>query len=239
MTTVPNDGPRAFVIDDDPDFIDLIAHALRQLGISVESFATPEAFLTRLREHKPTLCVVDIHLGPLAVGYALVKAIRKVVGTELPLLVASANFDRATIAHAMEVGADDFIAKPVDIAMLAAKLKHYVSSRAIRKAAVAPCSIPPSEALATLFIEASVIGVDELGVMLESPHLLKKGMRLTIASNADGPLTKALGGRSIMAVVERTGLDPATGRFDAYAAFDPDDTELLERVRRWLIAEPS
>src|SRR5581483_6217712 len=105
---------QALVLDDDPDFLNLAIFVLRQLGIRTEITSTPNDFLDKFKNSKPDCCFIDLNLGGLISGFALVQSIRSGFGKNLPVFVISSASDAQAIAHALEVGANDFIIKPLD-----------------------------------------------------------------------------------------------------------------------------
>lgn len=241
MSTLPQ-SPRALVIDDDPDFIQLITVALKTLGIAVDAYQEVEPFLLHLKDHRPTFCLIDLHIGEVAVGFSVVKSIREVLGNEIPLIIASATTDPQAIAHAMELGADDYLTKPIHFSLLAAKMKNYISSRKI--AALQPpfMTVPQSECSVGIELEVKILAIDELGVTLGSRHLLRKGLEIELAC----PEAKEYFGRDHISVrVASNSLDVSvevnaagdtieTSGYRTYCAYDPDDEKLFDDVRKWL-----
>src|SRR6185295_17354600 len=111
---------------------------------------------------KPAICIVDLQIGDAMAGFALIQTIRKCLGDALPVFVASAHTDPAIVAHTLELGADDFIAKPLDPALLGSKLKLFVGTTRAPELPVK--TVPAAKAFAEVQLELAVLSIDELGV---------------------------------------------------------------------------
>lgn len=110
---------RLFVVEDDRG----IAEAIRAQAESWELEVTlAEDFRDVMREFaqaEPHLVLLDVAL-PFFNGYHWCQEIRKV--SKVPILFISSASDNMNIVMAMNLGADDFIAKPFDGSVLMAKL---------------------------------------------------------------------------------------------------------------------
>jgi len=98
----------------------LIKAFLEKDGYSTEHVASGEAALDYVREHQVKLVLLDINL-PGMDGFAVCRRIRE--RHNLPILVLSARTGREDKLNGYELGADDYIEKPVDIEILSAKIK--------------------------------------------------------------------------------------------------------------------
>lgn len=221
---------RAIVLDDDPDFVNILSVVLKTAGVSVSAYSTPQQFLAAVASTPPSICFVDLQIGGVMAGFEVIRSLRAKVGDALPILVVSAFSETRIIAHAMELGADDFLVKPIDSAVLGAKLKFALSRARAEKLPVQ--TIPLKDAPLKLGLELAILSVDELGIEVQSRHLFKKGQMVTLESPYIQELT---GGPSAEVVIKNTSANPGTGTWRAYAEFDPENKPVLEGVRRWLI----
>lgn len=104
---------RALIVDDHPLIRAALAQVLRDLdpAAQVESVGDCRAGLQRAAEgDEPDLVVLDLHLPGAPAGLAAVKAWRQRFPA-LPLVVLSADQDRATVLAALGEGAAGFIPK--------------------------------------------------------------------------------------------------------------------------------
>jgi DNA-binding response OmpR family regulator/HPt (histidine-containing phosphotransfer) domain-containing protein len=103
-------------VDDDPvmrTIIQVACEFMRQPFVGVDG---PDAFRVALRDHEPSVVVVDIDLGG-ASGLDLVREMRGRRGAgRVCVLVMSGHADPATRDAAFEAGADDYMVKPFALA---------------------------------------------------------------------------------------------------------------------------
>ena len=119
--------PRILVVDDEPDLELLVSHKFRrQIRNGVYSFlfaGDGEQALGVLRE-SPTVDLIlsDINM-PRMDGLTLLRKL-KAVDAELRAIVVSAYGDMANIRTAMNLGAVDFVTKPIDFEGLTATIER-------------------------------------------------------------------------------------------------------------------
>lgn len=124
-TRTPDAALDVLVVDDiDASRQELVAltHAL---GHTVREVASGQQALHAVRERLPDLLLVDL-LMPDMDGFALTHALRQQVSDRwLPVIVTSALDGDEHFALALSQGADDCLSRPVNPALLEAKLRHY------------------------------------------------------------------------------------------------------------------
>ncbi|VXD11129.1 Two-component system sensory histidine kinase [Planktothrix serta PCC 8927] len=114
------------VIDDDPDTRDLIERSLIREGLRVETSATGEEGLQRVRELRPDAIVLDVIL-PQMDGWTVLSTLKADPDlAEIPVIVLSfiSNKNRG-----FALGASDYLTKPFDGKRLAALLNKYQPDR--------------------------------------------------------------------------------------------------------------
>jgi len=115
-----------YTIDDDADFNMVLKMALKNHDIDVITHTGPEDFIKSVKQKKPDLCIIDLNLDKGGEGFQLLKAMRNVIGSTLPIFIMSKRGSEEDVSTAMEIGATDFIPKPLDDMYLLLKLKHYL-----------------------------------------------------------------------------------------------------------------
>lgn len=111
---------RIFIVEDDRGIAEAIGRQLKMWnleGICVQDFSN---VLTEFTQHQPHLVLMDIAL-PFYNGYYWCGEIRKL--STVPILFISSASDNMNMVMAMNMGADDFIAKPFDQNVLLAKIQ--------------------------------------------------------------------------------------------------------------------
>ena len=219
-----------FLVDDDPEFRELMAAVFKKRKVDFEAFASPDLFIKRLRERVPTICLIDLHFGGVSMGYQVVQAVRKVLGPKLPLIVTSSTSDLSAVSHAMEIGASDFVIKPVDIDILFTKLEYYSEALRQESSGFTFFPVPDKRSSGKMNLEISVKEIDELGLTLRSPHLFLKGSFLKV----HGPLANEVLGDGSFFPVTITSSWVEDGNYVAYAEVDPSAEKTLQALRLWL-----
>jgi ActR/RegA family two-component response regulator len=224
--------PVALIVDDDPAHNRILAAVLKKLGIASIMCQKASEFLAQLKTTKPNICLVDLNIDDLGVGFTLIKAVRKVLGAELPIIVLSGHGDRQAVAHAVEVGANDFIAKPLDKGILASKLTRYLMTEELLIAQSALFPVPQGGSPAYVTLEFELQAVDEFGIQIVSKHLLNKGSVYHIES----PLLHEVTGAAEphLFTVTSTSIDRDGENYLAFCEFDQTNEAVLTAVRRWL-----
>ena len=109
------------LIDDDHELTDLLAAWLTQEGFSVHACHDGASARQALTEHSPDAVVLDVML-PGGSGLELLKQLRG-EHPELPVLMLSARGEPLDRILGLELGADDYLAKPCDPRELTARLR--------------------------------------------------------------------------------------------------------------------
>jgi DNA-binding response OmpR family regulator len=111
---------RVLLIEDDQAVRDSLEFALRRQGHSVESAATGEDGLGRLRATPPDIVVLDLML-PGIDGFEVCRRVR--ASGSVPVVMLTARDDDFDVVSGLEAGADDYVVKPVEPRVLDARLR--------------------------------------------------------------------------------------------------------------------
>ena len=115
---------RILLAEDDPLLGDGLRAGLRQLGFQVDWVRDGEAAERELRAQAYAACVLDLGL-PRRDGLDVLAAVRR-GGIVTPVLVLTARDAVPERICGLDVGADDYVVKPVDLHELAARLRALV-----------------------------------------------------------------------------------------------------------------
>jgi two-component system phosphate regulon response regulator OmpR len=132
---------RILVVDDDPALRELLSDYLTASGFVVDAAADGVQMHERLALARPDAIVLDLML-PGEDGLSLARGLRK--SSDLPILMLSARGEEIDRVVGLEVGADDYLAKPFSPRELLARLRALLR----RSRPVAPPSgtLPESPA---------------------------------------------------------------------------------------------
>ena len=111
---------RIFLVEDDKNLAELIENQLTGFGNDVRIVSNFRNVMEEFQEYDPHLVLMDIGL-PYLNGFHWCEKIREISG--VPVLFLSSASDNMNIVMAINMGGDDFIAKPVDPLVLSAKVK--------------------------------------------------------------------------------------------------------------------
>mgnify|MGYP000038219071 CR=1 FL=1 len=114
-----------YTLDDDESFNMILKKALQNFGFEVKTHTSSEKFISSIKEKTPEMCIIDLNLNIMGEGFTMLMAMRKVIGDKLPVIVMSKRSDNIDVKKVMEIGADDFLPKPLDDRYLALKLQHF------------------------------------------------------------------------------------------------------------------
>ena len=114
------DNNTILVIDDDRNILAIIELYLKKAGFSVATCTTGYEAMQTFRNTKPTLVVLDVML-PGQDGWSILHEIRQESAT--PVIMLTAKGDTGERVRGLELGADDYIAKPFDSNELVARIK--------------------------------------------------------------------------------------------------------------------
>jgi len=111
---------RLLIIEDDKGISEAIKTQAEMWDLQVHCIENYRNVLTEFAEFDPHIILLDITL-PFFNGYHWCSEIRKV--SKVPIIFISSASDNMNMVMAMNMGADDFIAKPFDQSVLMAKLQ--------------------------------------------------------------------------------------------------------------------
>ena len=112
------------VVDDHPESIEPVVRMLRKTGCDADCVESAAAALTTLAAKRPKLVLLDIAM-PGMDGIELLKELRRRPQTrDLPVVMLTADPLRAS--EALELGALDYIVKPIDLPVLKQRLAKFL-----------------------------------------------------------------------------------------------------------------
>lgn len=112
-----------YIVDDEPHICQLAALGLEEAGYETRQFFDGDSFLQALGERIPDAVVLDWMMPPPD-GEALCRLLRGRPETQaLPILMLTAKNTEDDRVAGLDMGADDYIAKPFSLRELAARLR--------------------------------------------------------------------------------------------------------------------
>jgi len=115
---------KVLIIEDDPDIADLLELHLKDLDLNLDRAGDGEFGLEKALENEYQLVILDVMLPKLN-GLEVCKKIRE-KKKSLPILMLTAKSDEFDKVLGLELGADDYLAKPFSIRELIARIKAII-----------------------------------------------------------------------------------------------------------------
>jgi DNA-binding response OmpR family regulator len=111
------------IVEDDRDIADLVARYLRRAGYSTETLASGADAISAIRERPPDLLVLDLML-PQVDGLEICRIVRGSAATaSIPIIMLTARGEESERIVGLELGADDYVAKPFSPNELVARVR--------------------------------------------------------------------------------------------------------------------
>jgi two-component system catabolic regulation response regulator CreB len=141
--------PRILIAEDESGIADTLQYVLKSDGFTPVWCATAEDAIAQFAQEPPALAILDVGLPDLN-GFELFKRLRALNqsqgGAEVPMLFLTARSDEIDRVVGLELGADDYIAKPFSPRELVARVRTILrrSARAVPGGPVATNNgVPP------------------------------------------------------------------------------------------------
>lgn len=111
---------RLLICDDDSEIRELLAAALKNEGFEVTSAENPEAMRTQLKSAQVDLIIMDLMM-PGEDGITATRKLR--LESNIPLIMLTAKGEDVDRIIGLEIGADDYVAKPFNTRELVARIR--------------------------------------------------------------------------------------------------------------------
>ncbi|GAB5442644.1 MAG: hypothetical protein Fues2KO_29930 [Fuerstiella sp.] len=121
------------IVDDEPVVAAIVRKHLKDAGFEkISMLHEGNKLLDRMTEQRPDVVLLDIHLGAVN-GLELLDQIRRTERFEhTPVLMVTQADDDATRLTALNLGANDFLTKPVSVGELVARVRNTLSAKVYR-----------------------------------------------------------------------------------------------------------
>jgi two-component system alkaline phosphatase synthesis response regulator PhoP len=210
---------RILVVEDEAHLAEALADNLEVEGFAVEVVHDGEAALNAVRRDEPALVLLDVML-PRRDGFEVCATLRK-EGCQVPVLFLTARGESDDRVRGLELGGDDYLAKPFDLRELILRVK------AILKRAQWLGSAPVGGD--TLRLGRALVDFRTYGVTLDG--------RETRLSTKEAAILRVLAERAGEVVSRAEILDRVWG-YDAFPTTRTIDNFVV-RLRRLIEPEPA
>ena len=112
-----------YCVEDDASIREIEIYTLHSTGFEAAGFENGAAFFAALKEKKPELIILDIML-PDEDGTEILRKLKKDPSTRnIPVIMASAKGTEYDKVQGLDIGADDYLAKPFHLMELSARIR--------------------------------------------------------------------------------------------------------------------
>ena len=217
------------VVDDDPDIRDTLAEYFEANGFAVTALADGGALRAEPDIGRFDLAILDLRL-PGEDGLSLCRHLRET--TEMGIVMLTGAADSVDRVVGLEVGADDYVAKPFELRELLARIRAILRRVGERSAASpAPASTPSPAAAETEAIPFGPCRINPNARVLTGPD----GEQVPL-TNMEFDLLKAFADRPNRVLTRDLLLEIAHGR--DWEPFDRSIDVRITRLRKKIEPQP-
>src|SRR5436853_3718966 len=128
---------RLLIVDDNEMNRDMLARRLERKGYVVGLAENAQELLQRVKQDAVDLVLLDIEMPEISGLDALQKLRERYSAAELPIIMVTAKTQSDDIVKALDLGANDYLAKPIDfpvaVARIGTQLSHKKAQEALRE----------------------------------------------------------------------------------------------------------
>lgn len=216
------DPTYVIVVEDDSELADLVAHYLRGHAFRVDIAPTGERALAMLDVEPPEAFIVDVRL-PGIDGFELCRRLRP-PRYDGAILMLTARTEAADEVRGLELGADDYLTKPVRPRVLVARLRKVLGQQRTASRRVS---------VGSLVVDATRREVSHHGDSVElttAEFDLLWALARRLGEVVSREQLLAVAGRSVYDGRDRT-IDLRVSRLRKKLGDDPNHPELIKSVR--------
>ncbi len=202
MTQSPSERPASIlVVDDLPANLDLMVRRLERSGFEVFSASEGPQALDLLRRQAVDVVLLDIMM-PGMTGLDVLRHIRATWSAAvLPVVMVTAKTDSEDVVHALSLGANDYVTKPVDYPVALARIQAHLRTREANRAELpgpeseprTPGQAVPGSVLGGRYRLETLIGGGSFGTVFQAHHIeLDRAVAVKVLSTSAGTDPEAL-----------------------------------------------
>ncbi len=118
---------RILIVDDNQDTVHILTELLTRGGYATFAARDGVEALQKIRKEVPALVLLDLMMPKLD-GFGVMEAMRADSGmNQIPVLIISAKVDPTSKARGVELGAKDYIVKPINPDEILLKVKEHLA----------------------------------------------------------------------------------------------------------------
>lgn len=164
---------KILIVDDSPSDLLITGSILENLDHLVVKSQDGFSAIEKMSEEKFDLIIVDLQMPQMS-GIELIKRIRRVPKHgSIPILVASARSEVSDVKLAIQVGANDYIVKPMDPMICEEKVTRLLGSQSSWEEY--EIINPELSVLGLIQTNFKILSMSEVSITIETMHALRQG----------------------------------------------------------------
>ncbi len=115
------------IVEDDENMRTLLSHFMERESMETVVLEDGQSALEYIGNHSPPdIALVDLHL-PYVKGFDLIQLMRDTENwEEIPIIVISSESTDESVERALQMGANDYVEKPVEMKKTMARIKRFL-----------------------------------------------------------------------------------------------------------------
>jgi two-component system phosphate regulon response regulator OmpR len=214
------DTPEILICDDEPVLREMVRDYLGGRGFEIAEAENAEAMRTYLDGHSPDIVILDINM-PGEDGLSALRTLRTT--SDVPVIMLTAASEVIDRVVGLEMGADDYLGKPVDLRELEARIKAALRRR--------------PDAIATTVRSTGSVPFGTCTLDLDGARLIGADGRDVYITSMEFNLLKVFADNRGRVLNRNQLLDQAHDR--SWEPFDRSIDLRISRIRRKIEANPS
>lgn len=227
---------KVLAVDDDLDFHEILKVKLDPKEFELTLVTTEIEFLLSFENNKYDAFLLDLSFdGSPLKGFEILGKIRQEKNNDTPIIVLSNSNSSKIVSSALELGANDFINKPVDGKLLSRKIKELIGGNAAFSKELELGSTPGKKSPVKLLSNMRLVSISELGFVLEGTSFVARGYRIRLKS----PRIKEIFGTESIEVYSTGFSSEISGTYINTFELNPDQKDTVLKVKEWITANLS
>jgi signal transduction histidine kinase len=129
-----NDTGSLLIVDDNELNRDMLSRRLERTGYAVTVASGAKEALSLIETESFDLVLLDVEMPSMS-GLELLQIVRKTHSQmQLPIIMVTAHHQSSDVVQALELGANDYVTKPVDLPVALARLKTHLGYKRVNEA---------------------------------------------------------------------------------------------------------
>ena len=171
---MPESPKRILIVDDSETNVDLLSRRLTRRGFHVVAASSGPEALALIGREEVDLVLLDVMM-PGMTGIEVLEAVRRTRPPDvLPVIMATAKSDASDVVQALDMGANDYVTKPIELEVLLARMRVHLR----QTTRPSPTTALPSSGYVTVgaildrkYLLESVIGIGGFGTVYRCTHV--------------------------------------------------------------------